>query len=119
MMEAEMRIVTDIGLISMARTADKKETGSVRTPEGERLLSACQGFEAIILRQLLAAARPQEGDDGLFGRSFAREMYDSMKDEVMAARMARAGGIGLADSLYRRLSSPAAVAAEPGLDGVV
>jgi len=108
----------EIGFMPEAAVADKKTTSSARTPEEARLLSACQGFEAIILRQLLAAARPADDGDGIFGRSFAREMYESMQDDVMAAKMAKSGGIGLAETLYRQLSAPPAAAEGSKLDGV-
>ncbi len=95
----------DIGLMATGYAADKNMTDpSLLTPKEVRLRKACQGFEAIITRRLFAAMRKSTGDDPIFGRSFAKEMYESMQDDIIATKISRNNHSGLADVLYRQLS---------------
>lgn len=69
------------------------------------LQKACKNFEAIILQQLLTAMRKSVPKSGLLDSGFSQDMYQSMHDESLAQEMANGKGIGLADALYRQLSS--------------
>lgn len=64
------------------------------------LKKAAQGFEAIFVRQMLAAARSTSlaGEDDLFGGQ-AQETFASMRDERFAEIAAETGAIGLARQL--------------------
>lgn len=69
----------------------------------EKLRDACEGFEAIFLQKLWEQMRknvPREG----FLHSKDEEAYQSLFDIELCKKMASAGGIGLADMLYRQLS---------------
>lgn len=83
-------------LKNIGQTTDK-------TKEAE-LKKACQGFEAMILQQMLTAMRKSVPKDGLLVNGYAQEMYQSMYDEGLAQEMASGRGIGLADALYQQLS---------------
>ena len=62
----------------------------------EALTKAAQGFEAILLRQFLAAARKTDfGGDDLFG-SQAMGTFRQMQDDHFAAIAAQTGAFGLA-----------------------
>jgi len=76
-----------------------------KTKEAE-LKKACQGFEAIILQQMLTAMRKSVPKDGLLTSGYSQEMYQSMYDEGLAKEMASGRGIGLADALYQQLAGP-------------
>lgn len=78
------------------------------------LKKAAQGFEAIFVRQMLAAARATSlaGDDPIFGGK-AQETFTAMRDERFAEIAAEAGTFGLAKQLeaqFARLLPPAAPA---------
>jgi flagellar protein FlgJ len=64
------------------------------------LRKAAQGFEAIFVRQMLAAARSTSlaGEDDLFGGQ-AQETFMAMRDERFADIAAQTGAFGLAKQL--------------------
>ena len=76
------------------------------------LRKAAQGFEAIFVRQMLAAARSASlaGDDPIFGGQ-AQETFTAMRDERFADIAATSGAFGLArqlESQFARLLPSAA-----------
>lgn len=73
------------------------------TVEAEEMREACQQFEEIFLRILLKEARIDRSLGG--GEDAASKMYGDMTREAMARALAQAGGLGLADVLYRQLSA--------------
>lgn len=81
------------------------------------LRKAAQGFEAIFLRQMLAAARSSSlaGDDPIFGGQ-ASETFTAMRDERFADIAAEAGTFGLARQLETQFAKllPAPTAAKEG-----
>jgi Rod binding domain-containing protein len=56
-------------------------------------------FEAILLKQMLDIALPEE--NSLFGKSAGSEIYRSLYHESMASALA--GGFGYSDALYNFL----------------
>jgi flagellar protein FlgJ len=64
------------------------------------LTKAAQGFEAIFVRQMLAAARSTNlaGEDAIFGGQ-AQETFAAMRDERFADIAAKTGAFGLAKQL--------------------
>jgi len=109
----EVAAKINIGLMPEVNAVDKKVTGSTQTEKEARLREACQGFEAIITRSLFATMRQSLGNDGILGKSFAKEMYDSMQDDIIATRISRNNPAGLAEVLYRQLSPTLSATAAP------
>jgi flagellar protein FlgJ len=68
-----------------------------------RAREAAQSFEAqflsIMLQQMYAGVKT----DGPFGGGLGEEMFRSLMTEEMGKQMARAGGIGLADTVQREI----------------
>jgi Rod binding domain-containing protein len=56
-------------------------------------------FLSIMLQQMFAGVKT----DGPFGGGFGEEMFRSVMTEAMGKQMARAGGIGLADTIQREI----------------
>ena len=88
--------------------------------DGAALKKAAQGFEAIFVRQMLAAARSTSlaGEDDLFAGQ-AQETFASMRDERFADIAAQTGAFGLAKQLeaqFARLLPSASPAAPAGKD---
>lgn len=82
------------------------------------LKKAAQGFEAIFVRQMLAAARSTSlaGEDDLFGGQ-ANETFAAMRDDRFAEIAAQTGAFGLAKQLeaqFARLLPTATPAAKEG-----
>lgn len=101
-----MSPLTPNGIASLA-TSPAAPSASDRAA----LKKAAQGFEAIFVRQMLAAARATSlaGDDPIFGGQ-AQETFTQMRDERFADIAAEAGTFGLARQLeaqFARLLPPA------------
>lgn len=78
------------------------------TPEelayDKKLREACQGFEAMFLNMMYREMRNTVPDNTLFGTSNADKILQDMLDTEMVNNMAAAGGVGLADVLYKQLT---------------
>lgn len=72
-----------------------------------RLKEVCQDFEAVLLNMMLQTMRKTVPKSDLFGQDRGKEIFESLLDEEVTKNMAKAGGIGLADMLYKQLSSDA------------
>ena len=68
------------------------------------LLAACQGFEAMFLDMMYKQMRQTVPENTLFGESNGQKIFTSMRDSEMMKEISKAGGIGLADLLYRQLA---------------
>lgn len=86
-----MKIANSLPLAS--RPADQKA----------QLGKAAQQFEAIFVRQMLAAAHKAKLADGLFDNS-AVEQFQSMQDSRLADIVSENGGLGLARTIEQQLS---------------
>jgi len=64
---------------------------------------AAKQFEAIFVRQMLAAAHKAKLADGLFDNS-AVEQFQSMQDSKLADIVSENGGLGLARTIEQQLS---------------
>ena len=72
--------------------------------ERERLKQAAQQFEAIFVRQMLAAARSTDfGGDELFD-SQGMDTFREMQDAQFATIASESGTLGLAKSIEARLA---------------
>ena len=70
----------------------------------ERLTEAAQQFEAIFVRQMLAAARNTDfGGDDLFGGQ-GEETFREMQDSQFARIASESGALGLAKSIEAQLA---------------
>lgn len=85
------------------RLAAAREAAASR--DDAKLRQACQGMETVFLSLLLKEMRATVPTDPL--NSHGEEIFRSFLDDELAKTSARAGGIGLADMLYRQLA-PAA-----------
>ena len=80
--------------------------GSLASSHGtdrERLATAAQQFEAIFVRQMLAAARKTEFSSELSG-SQAMNTFRTMQDENFADIASKTGALGLAVQIEAQLS---------------
>lgn len=84
-------------------------TGAIpgkQTAEDKKLRAACRDMEAVFLNMLLSRMRATV-PKGSLTDSHQQEIVQSMLDTELTQNMARAGGTGLADMLYRQLSQSA------------
>lgn len=76
-----------------------------RLPAGDRekLTAAAKQFEAIFVRQMLAAARQTDFGDDLFGGQ-GMDTFRQMQDERFADIASQTGALGLAKIIEARLA---------------
>lgn len=67
-----------------------------------RLRKAAQDLEASFLREMLKSAGLNAAHSG-FGGGIGEEQFASFLTEAQAQEMARAGGIGLAETIFEAL----------------
>lgn len=82
-------------------------TGSLAASHGtdrEQLAAAARQFEAIFLRQMLAAARKADFGSGLI-QGQGLETFRTMQDEHFADTVAQTGAFGLAAMIERHLAA--------------
>ncbi len=60
-------------------------------------------FEAVFLSQILKSMSMGIKSDGPFGGGQAEEVFQDVLSEEVANQIARNGGIGLSDSVYREI----------------
>jgi len=99
---------TDSTKISICRDrgADQSVAGVQKkrlenNPESQDLKKACREFEEIFIRLILKEAKI---DQFSMGGKGASQLYGDLTRETLAKSMAQAGGLGLAEVLYRQLS---------------
>lgn len=100
--------VTPIDLGQIARSngqaqAARAAAGLHAAGGGPAVRAAAQEFEAVFLAQMLAPMFETLESDSLFGGGPGEEIYRSILVEEYGKEIARAGGIGIADSIEREL----------------
>ena len=84
--------------------------GGEAIDRSSKLYQACVDFEAIFLKQMLTAMRKTVPQDGLLDGGIGRDVFEDMLYDEYAASMARNAGFGLADTVYRHLTTSQAAA---------
>ena len=74
-----------------------------KASEREKLAEAAQQFEAIFLRQMLAAARKTDFGDSLFS-SQGLDTFRQMQDDRFAEIASQTGAIGLASVIEAQMA---------------
>lgn len=87
--------------------AARRALEAARTRPAEQresaMRAAAREFEAVFLSQMLAPMFAGIKTDGPFGGGHAEEIFRSMLIEETGKTISRAGGIGIADAVYRQL----------------
>ncbi len=95
--------------LSRAQAAAEKaeSAGAGRQADDKKLRAACRDLEAVFINMMLTTMRSTVAEGGLVEKSSGEKVMQSMLDRELAGNMAKAGGIGLGDLLYRQLSAQA------------
>lgn len=80
--------------------AEKATSGKVNS----KLLNACQGFEAVFLKQMLDAMRKTVPQTGMLDGGIGQNIYKDMLYQQYAEKMSKTANFGLARLLYNQLS---------------
>jgi peptidoglycan hydrolase FlgJ len=68
-----------------------------------KLKAAAQNFEAVFLNSMFQEMYTDVGGDGPFGGNGATGVWRSLLTDAYAKSFAKAGGIGIANEVYRSL----------------
>ena len=101
-----------------APSAIAAATGATPSAERQKLRKAAEGFEAMFVRQILAAARKGSfgGEKDLFGGNpvgGGDDTFTQMRDERFAEIAAQSGTIGLARQIEAQLARGLDLATKP------
>ena len=73
--------------------------------EAKALREACEGFEAMFLSMMYKQMRATVPETELFGKkSNAIKIFEDMRDTELMTSVAKSGGIGIADMMYKQLT---------------
>lgn len=85
---------------------DQLKRQTKASKDERQLKEACQDFEAIFIKQLLDGMRKTVPRTELFERTLGEEIFEDMLYTEYAKIMSRRGSLGIADLLFKQLSSP-------------
>lgn len=71
----------------------------------KKLKDACRGFESMFMQMMWKEMRGTVPENSLFGESQGEKIFKDMLDTEMVDRMSEAGGVGLADMMYKQLTA--------------
>lgn len=89
-------------ILSTSPPIERQEAPS-DTARTARLRDRAVALEAAFLSEMLRHAGLGEGEDGDFGGGIGEGQFASFLREEQAKAIARAGGIGLAETLFKAL----------------
>lgn len=92
------------GESDFASRLNKAVTDQKTAANDKKLKAVCKDMESVFLNMMMTTMRATVPKDSLLGESNEDNIMKSMLDSEMSKNMAQAGGIGLADLLYRQLS---------------
>lgn len=110
-------IPTDV----LTRSSDRLQTqvraavGAEGAKRDAELKKASQEFESIFIAYLLKVMRDTIEESGLTEAGFGKQIYTELFDQEMSRSIAQHGALGIAELLYKRLST---VAPAPESEGV-
>ncbi|PLX48391.1 MAG: flagellar biosynthesis protein FlgJ [Desulfobulbaceae bacterium] len=79
-------------------------SGKMSAAEEEKLRRACADFEALLNKQMLDSMRDTSLEpDGIFAKSHAEKMFQSLMDQELAEKIATGDGTGFGDMLFEQL----------------
>lgn len=84
-----------------------------KTASDQKLFEACREFESVMLGMVFKQMHAAKLNADPLEQSHAFKTFRDMQADETAKGMAKAGGIGLADSLYRQLYAMQAQQAQP------
>jgi flagellar protein FlgJ len=87
-----------------ANRLNQAVSGQSTVTSDKKLKAVCKDMESVFMNMMLTTMRATVPKDSLLGDSNEDGIMKSMLDTEMSKNMAQAGGVGLADLLYRQLS---------------
>ena len=82
----------------------EKMAASANVSEQDKVTEACRQFEAVLLRQIVGAARKHVINSTANPQSTVNSIYDDMITNQLADGISRSGAFGLAKTLQSQLA---------------
>ncbi len=101
----------------LQRMLNLKKSTPDRSENDPQLIDACRQMESLFIYHLFKEMRTTIQPAGLISGGRAEEIYTSMMDAEVAAKISNRGGIGLASMLLHQLG-PAAFAGQADESGL-
>jgi len=101
--------ITGIHKFTLTMDSPASNEKPVQIHRDERLWQASRQFEAMMFQQMLSAMRKTIPSSGVIQTGFAEDVQGAMFDQAVAKSASQQGSLGIANSIYRQLSHPAAV----------
>ncbi len=87
-------------------TLNRLQRQTQTAKDTKKLKEACQDFEAIFIKQMLDGMRKTVPKTELLERTLGEEIFEDMLYTEYAKIMSRRGSLGIADILFKQLSTP-------------
>ncbi len=91
-------------LESLKQRVQHREIQGNKQEKDEKLMEACEGFEALFLQKILESMRDTLPGNALFEESHGMQMYKSMYDQYLAEDLSKSHKLGVSDFLYKELT---------------
>jgi len=85
------------------QAASKNASSKKLTAFEKKAHETATNFEAVFLSQILKSMSMGLKSDGPFGGGHGEEIFRDVMNEQMSTQIARTGGIGISDSIYREI----------------
>jgi len=92
-----------MNVASQPRGISQDTRPKATTPFEKKARETAESFEAVFLSQILKSMSIGLKSDGPFGGGHSEEIFQDVLNEEIANQIARNGGIGLSDSVYREI----------------
>lgn len=90
--------------IQTSEASAAKAASAIKAVRNERQMrEAAEAFEAVFISQMLAPMFAGLGSDETFGGGHAEKIFRSIQIEEIGKAIAKSGGVGIADSVYREI----------------
>lgn len=73
--------------------------------DDKKLKEVCQQLESVFVHQMLSQMRNSIPSEGYLKANQGEKIFQDMLDQEYAQKISQAGGIGLADMMYRQLTN--------------
>ncbi len=90
---------------------------AINSKDDKQIKKACQDFEAIFTGFMLKAMRKTVQKSELFGSNQEEDMFRDMMDDEIAKTSSQRGSMGIADLLYKQLTTDADRKMQNGIKG--
>ena len=84
---------------------EKQLKSAMSSNDDKQLKSVCKQFEGIMLSMMYKEMKATVPQDDLMPQDSGKDIFDSMLDDKLMDQASQSNGIGLADILYKQLST--------------